>query len=229
MTGKPGRALIRSELDTLIPPAEERRVLDFARQAEDASWYGIHILDRVVMGPGSARNGLPDNPRAFRWVGNQRPDQHIPSRIVMLPAIAAVTARIRLMAMATLAPLRPPLLNAKQWAALGLLSGCRLTLTPIGGWQDEEYEAVGVPSTERGARLDEQLEIMHLAWCETPISYHGHYYRFENVYVNPKPVQPGGSEIIIGGDRLSSRMIWPDWRVPWRAPDARWRNSRRVA
>src|SRR5690606_13739283 len=122
-------------------------------------------------------------------------------------AIAAVTSRIRLMATATLAPLRPPLLNAKQWATLDLISGGRLTLTPIGGWQDEEYEAIGVPFGERGGRLDEQLEIMHLAWRETPISYHGRYYRFENVYVMPKPVQPGGPEIIVGGDRLSAKVI----------------------
>ncbi len=182
-------------------------MLDFARQAEDAGWYGVHIIDHIVMGPGSARNGLPENPRAFRWVGNQRPDQHMPSQIVMMSAIAAVTSRIRLMATATLAPLRPPLLNAKQWATLDLISGGRLTLTPIGGWQDEEYEAMNVPFAERGGRLDEQLEIMHLAWRETPISYQGRYYRFENAYVMPKPVQPGGPEIIIGGDRLSAKVI----------------------
>ncbi|AMN47924.1 hypothetical protein ACG33_12610 [Steroidobacter denitrificans] len=207
MADKPGLTAILSELDTLIRPEEERRVLDFARQVEDAGWYGIHIIDHIVMGPNSARNGLPENPRAFRWVGNQHPDQHMPSQIVMLSAIAAVTSRIRLMATATLAPLRPPLLNAKQWATLDLISGGRVTLTPIGGWQEEEYEAMGVPFDERGDRLDEQLEIMHLAWRETPISYYGRHYRFENVFVNPKPVQPGGPEIIIGGDRLTARVI----------------------
>lgn len=207
MADKPGLTVILSELDTLIHPEDERRVLDFARQAEDAGWYGINIIDHIVMGPGAARNGLPKNPRDFRWVGNQRPEQHMPSQIVMMSAIAAVTSRIRLMATATLAPLRPPLLNAKQWATLDLISAGRLTLTPIGGWQDEEYEAMGVPFEERGGRLDEQLEIMKLAWSETPISYSGRYYRFDNVFVNPKPVQPGGPEIIIGGDRLTARVI----------------------
>jgi alkanesulfonate monooxygenase SsuD/methylene tetrahydromethanopterin reductase-like flavin-dependent oxidoreductase (luciferase family) len=131
----------------------------------------------------------------------------MPSQIVVMSAIAAVTSRIRLMATATLTPLRPPLLNAKQWATLDLISGGRLTITPIGGWQAEEYEAMGIPFEERGRRLDEQLEIMHLVWRETPASYEGEFYRFENIYVMPKPVQPGGPEIIIGGDSLSKRVV----------------------
>jgi alkanesulfonate monooxygenase SsuD/methylene tetrahydromethanopterin reductase-like flavin-dependent oxidoreductase (luciferase family) len=131
----------------------------------------------------------------------------MPSQIVMLSAIAAVTSRIRLNATATLTPLRPPLLNAKQWATLDLISGGRLAITPIGGWQREEYAAMGIPFEERGRRLDEQLEIMQLVWRETPASYAGEFYRFEDVYVMPKPVQPGGPEIIIGGDRLTQKVI----------------------
>jgi probable F420-dependent oxidoreductase len=131
----------------------------------------------------------------------------MPLQIVMMSAIAAVTSRIRLLATATLTPLRHPLENAKQWASLDLLSQGRVTITPIGGWQREEYEAFGIPFAERGRRLDEQLEIMHLAWRETPISYAGEFYRFDDVYVMPKPVQPGGPEILIGGDRMSGRVI----------------------
>jgi probable F420-dependent oxidoreductase len=207
MAKKPKLIVILSELDTLIRPEEERLVLDFARQAEDAGYYGIIIIDHIVMGPSSDANGLPENPRAYRWVGNQAPDQHMPSQIVMLSAIAAVTSRIRLMATATLTPLRHPLSNAKQWATLDLISGGRLTITTIGGWQEEEYEAMGIPFKERGRRLDEQLEIMHLVWRETPASYAGEFYSFKDIYVMPKPVQPGGPEVIIGGDRLSKKVI----------------------
>jgi probable F420-dependent oxidoreductase len=207
MAAKPLLTVLLSELDTLIEPRDERRVLEFSQQAEDAGYHGVHIIDHVVMGPGSSFRGLPENPRAYRWVGNQAPDQHMPSQIVMMSAIAAVTSRIRLMATATLTPLRPPLLNAKQWATLDLLSEGRLTITPIGGWQKEEYAAMGIPFAERGRRLDEQLEIMHLVWNETPASYEGEFYRFEDVYVVPKPVQPGGPEIIIGGDQMHEKVI----------------------
>jgi probable F420-dependent oxidoreductase len=207
MPKKPKLTVLLSELDTLIKPEEERLILKFAQQAEDAGWHGIHIIDHVVMGPSSGANGLPENPRAFRWIGNQAPDQHMPSQIVIMSAIAAVTSRIRLMATATLTPLRHPLLNAKQWATLDLISGGRLTITPIGGWQEEEYAAMGIPFAERGRRLDEQLEIMRLVWRETPASYAGEFYSFKGIYVMPKPVQPGGPEIIIGGDRLSKKVI----------------------
>lgn len=203
----PKLTVILSEMDTLIAPRQERQVLDFARQAEDAGYYGINIIDHIVMGPGSARNGLPENPRAFRWVGNQAPDQHMPSQIVIMSAIAAVTATVRLMATATLAPLRHPLLNAKNWATLDLISEGRVTITPIGGWQDEEYAAMGIDFKERGRRLDEQLAIMRLAWSETPISFQGEFYQFDDISVVPRPVQAGGPEIIIGGDRLSRKVV----------------------
>jgi len=207
MRKKPKLTVLLSELDTLIKPADERLVLTFARQAEDAGYHGVHIIDHVVMGASSGAKGLPENPRAFRWVGNQAPDQHMPSQIVIMSAIAAVTSRIRLMATATLTPLRPPLLNAKQWATLDLISEGRVTITPIGGWQKEEYDAMGVSFAERGRRLDEQLEIMRLVWRETPASYEGEFYSFENVYVMPKPVQPNGPEMIIGGDKLGKNVI----------------------
>jgi len=204
---KPKLSVILSELDTLIRPEEERLVLDFARQAEDAGYDGVHIIDHVVMGPSSCHAGAPDNPRALRWVGNQAPDQQMPSQIVMLSAIAAVTDRIRLNATATLAPLRHPLLNAKQWATLDLISNGRVTILPIGGWQKEEYEAFGIAHEERGRRLDEQLEIMRLAWTQTPISYDGEFYQFKDIYVMPKPVQPGGVRIMIGGDKLTKKVV----------------------
>lgn len=207
MAKKPKLTVLLSELDTLIRPEQDRVVLRFAQQAEEAGYYGVHIIDHIVMGPSSAARGLPENPRAFRWIGNQAPDQHMPSQIVMLSAIAAVTSRIRLMATATLTPLRHPLLNAKQWATLDLLCGGRLTITPIAGWQREEYEAMGIPFEERTPRLDEELEVMQLVWRETPASFAGKFYRFRNVFVVPKPVQPGGPEMIIGGDRLSNRVI----------------------
>jgi alkanesulfonate monooxygenase SsuD/methylene tetrahydromethanopterin reductase-like flavin-dependent oxidoreductase (luciferase family) len=159
------------------------------------------------MGPSSCYNGPPDNPRALRWLGNQAPDQHMPSQIVMMSAIAAVTSRIRLNATATLAPLRHPLLNAKQWATLDLISGGRVTILPIGGWQWEEYEAFGIPHKERGRRLDEQLEIMRVVWRETPASYDGEFYKFKDIYVMPKPVQPNGPEIVIGGDKLTKKVV----------------------
>ena len=60
MSKMPELSVILSELDTLIKPEEERLVLDFARQAEDAGYAGVHIIDHIVMGPSSClRTGCP--------------------------------------------------------------------------------------------------------------------------------------------------------------------------
>jgi alkanesulfonate monooxygenase SsuD/methylene tetrahydromethanopterin reductase-like flavin-dependent oxidoreductase (luciferase family) len=160
MAKKPKLTVLLSELDRLIKPEQERLTLQFAQQARDA-WLLRHSHHRPCRdGTELWRERTPRKPTGVSLGGQPGPGQHMPSQIVMMSAIAAVTSRIRLMATATLTPLRPPLLNAKQWATLNLISGGRVTITPIAGWQREEYAAFGIPFEERSRRLDEQLEIM---------------------------------------------------------------------
>ena len=78
-----------------------------------------------------------------------------PGRVVAGLGAAALAAII--------APLRHPLLLAKQLATLDLLAGGRLVVQPTVSWAEEEYAALGVPFRQRGAILDEQLAAMHAA------------------------------------------------------------------
>jgi alkanesulfonate monooxygenase SsuD/methylene tetrahydromethanopterin reductase-like flavin-dependent oxidoreductase (luciferase family) len=103
--------------------------------------------------------------------------------MVLLSAIAAVTQRLRLVAGAIIAPLRHPLLLAKDLATLDLLAEGRLVVLPTVSWHADEYEALGVPFTQRGAMLDEQLEVMQRCWSPGPVSYRGRYYEFDDVWV----------------------------------------------
>ena len=70
-------------------PGARRRRRDFSTTAGNGSYAGINIIDHIVMGSCSCANGLPENPRAYRWVGNQAPDQHMPSPIVVMSAIGS--------------------------------------------------------------------------------------------------------------------------------------------
>src|SRR5262249_60013610 len=111
----------------------------------------------VVLGPAAGADGVMANPRDYALPGNQDPATPWPSSVVLLSAIAAVTTRVRLAASAVIAPLRHPLLIARELGSLDLLSGGRLGVQPTVSWLEDEYAALGVPFRQRGDLLDEHL------------------------------------------------------------------------
>jgi alkanesulfonate monooxygenase SsuD/methylene tetrahydromethanopterin reductase-like flavin-dependent oxidoreductase (luciferase family) len=112
--------------------------------------------------------------------------------LITLAAVAGATQRIRLMTTVLLAPLRNPALLAKQAASLDALSGGRLTLGLGIGARQDDYIATSVPFKRRGKLFDEQLETLQHIWSGQPFG--------DNIGpIGPKPAQPGGPEILIGG------------------------------
>jgi alkanesulfonate monooxygenase SsuD/methylene tetrahydromethanopterin reductase-like flavin-dependent oxidoreductase (luciferase family) len=147
------------------------------------------------------------NPREYALPGNQDPATPWPSSLVLLSAIAAVTTRIRLVAGAVIAPLRHPLLLARELGSLDLLSGGRLVVQPTVSWLAEEYAALGVPFRQRGDLLDEHLAAWRVLWRDTPASFSGEHYCFRDVYFEPKAHRPGGPVLWLGGASLHRRML----------------------
>jgi alkanesulfonate monooxygenase SsuD/methylene tetrahydromethanopterin reductase-like flavin-dependent oxidoreductase (luciferase family) len=68
------------------------------------------------------------------------------------------------------------------------------------GWLREEFEAIGASFADRGRRTDEAVAAMRALWRDTEPTFAGDEVRFERALCNPKPLQPGGVPILIGGD-----------------------------
>ena len=117
--------------------------------------------------------------------------------------IAALSGRKGMMKFGTNAlimPLRNPVIVAKELATLDFLSNGRLLLVAgLGGEDPREYEACGVSKAERAPRTDEALQALNILWTQDEATFHGKYYNFENISVEPKPVQKPGPPIWIGG------------------------------
>ena len=97
---------------------------------------------------------------------------------ISLSVAAGVTKDIRLMSAITLVPLYPAALLAKLGAALDVASGGRYTMgVGVGGEFPNEFEACGVPLTQRGSRTDDALEVLTRVWSETDVTYNGRYTR----------------------------------------------------
>ena len=123
------------------------------------------------------------------WVGDHIAFHvPIPDSLAMLAFAAGVTERITLGTSVYLLPLRHPTLIAKTTATVDLLSGGRLVLgVGVGGEFPPEFEAVGVPVAERGARADEAIGVVRRLWTEDGVAHAGKHFQFGAVTVAPKP------------------------------------------
>ncbi|MGZ3610046.1 MAG: LLM class flavin-dependent oxidoreductase [Ktedonobacteraceae bacterium] len=153
-------------LPATIPGTEGTRILDWAKKADSASFSSLSILDRLV------------------YTNYES--------LITLAAVAGVTQRIRLITTVLLAPLRNPVLLAKQAASLDALSGGRLTLGLGIGGREDDYHAASVPFKKRGKLFDEELEILTKVWSGQPLN--------DTIGpIGPNPSQSKGPEILIGG------------------------------
>jgi probable F420-dependent oxidoreductase len=205
--GSPRLVLVLSENWTLVSPRDLPALVRMAREAEEAGIDGVMLSEHIVLGPGAGAKGRMANPRDYAAPGNQDPAMPWPDSIVLMSAIASVNSTLRLIGAAIIAPLRHPLLLAHQLATLDLLSGGRLVVQPTVSWLRDEYEALGVPFEQRGALLDEHLAAWRVLWSETPASFAGEHYRFDDVYLEPKPTRPDGPALWFGGQSLSPWIV----------------------
>jgi probable F420-dependent oxidoreductase len=120
--------------------------------------------------------------------------------LTMLAAMAARTARIRLGTAVMLLPLRPAALAAKEIASVDVISGGRLTIgVGIGGEYPKEFEAVGVPVKQRGARTDEAMRVIKKLFRQDNVTFDGRFTKLPGVTLAPKPAQRGGPPLWVAG------------------------------
>jgi probable F420-dependent oxidoreductase len=120
--------------------------------------------------------------------------------LTLLATYVPITSRIRLGTAVYLLALRTPAIAAKITSTLDALSGGRLIFgVGVGGENPKEFEVVGVPHHERGARVTEGIDVVRTLWRDTPASFHGRFTQFDGVSLDPKPVQKPGPPIWIGG------------------------------
>ena len=130
----------------------------------------------------------------------------------LLGAIAARTNRARLGAMVTGVTYRNPALLAKAATTLDVISSGRAILGIGAAWNDEEHAGYGFafpPVGERMARLEEALQICRAMFTQEAPSFAGRFYHVTRALNRPRPVQPGGIPILVGGsgERQTLRLV----------------------
>ena len=164
-------------------------VAALAKAIEQIGYDEIDMFDHVVMG----------FPLEGRDTGPYPANMPILEALITLGYIAAVTERVGLGTEVLVLPQRQPTLVAKQISTLDTLSGGRVRFGAGVGWQDSEYEALGVDYRQRGAMMDEAIELLRASWSDTSVDYEGEHYVSRAMAMEPKPPQGGGIPIWIGG------------------------------
>ena len=119
--------------------------------------------------------------------------------LVTLGYIAAVTERVGLGTEVLVLPQRQPVLAAKQFSTIDTLSGGRLRVGVGVGWQESEYDALGMDFHTRGRAMDEAIALMQACWRDETIEFAGDHFSAESMAMEPKPPQGGGIPLWIGG------------------------------
>lgn len=186
----------------------------FAQATEELGFRSLFAPEHVVFFA-SYESKYPYSPDGS---ANWGPETGLYDPLFVSQAAAGVTTTLRFCTGVLILPQRPALLTAKEVLSLDHLTGGRFELGVGSGWSWEEYAALGVPFERRGKRMDEYIGAIRTAWTEERASFDGEFVSFSDVVLNPKPLNPGGPPIIIGGDspaamRRAARMGdgWYGW------------------
>src|SRR3984893_18459519 len=161
------------------------RVVENAKAAEAAGFDLVTVMDHFYQ---------------IRGVGPET--EPMLEAYSTLSGLAALTSRVQLGTLVTGVTYRNPALLAKMATTLGVISKGRAILGIGAAWNQDEHTGYGFefpPVGERMDRLDEALTIARLMFTEERPSFTGRFYRIDRALNQPRPIQPGGPRILVGG------------------------------
>jgi probable F420-dependent oxidoreductase len=160
-----------------------REFVEIARAADEAGfdslWIGEHIVLPLEYTTAHPTTTLPDAKHHTGPIVD--PETELVEPLVQLAAAAAVTTRLRLATGIYILPLRHPLTTARAVCTLQELASGRFMFGLGFGWLEEEFDALGIPFSERVSRFEETIEIIRKAWRSGPIDHHGRHFTITGV------------------------------------------------
>ena len=161
-----------------------KEALSFGPLAEELGYDSVWVMDHLFNN-GYIRERLDDKPYYHP--------------LATLSYLAATTERVLLGTSVLVLPYHNPVELAKYTATLDQMSDGRVTLGVGVGAMTEEFAALGIPMSERGALTNECIRVMKELWTNQAPSYHSSRWNFDDLRFSPKPVQQPHIPLWIGG------------------------------
>lgn len=169
------------------PCADPATAAQVAAAAEAAGFESVWTGEHVVLPDPQA----PPSPAP--------PETPMLDPAVALAHVAAHTRTLRLGTGIVILPQRNPLVLAKELASVDVVSGGRLVFGLGAGYLKAEFDALGTPFADRGARTSEAIEVIRTLWTQEKPSFRGRFWSFDGVMARPLPVQRPHPPIVVGG------------------------------
>jgi probable F420-dependent oxidoreductase len=163
---------------TEIGPDLER-VERFVRTAEDVGFQYLVAYDHVLGADTSTR---------LDWPGPYTLASQFHEPFVFFGYLAALT-ELELVPGVLILPQRQTALVAKQAAEVDVLTRGKFRLGVGIGWNDVEYDALGVDFTTRATLYEEQVEVLRLLWTQESVTFTGRFHTIDRAGILPMPVQ----------------------------------------
>jgi probable F420-dependent oxidoreductase len=167
--------------------------LPLAVEAEQAGWTSFAIPDSICY-PEASDSEYPYTPDGDRGFLEDKP---FIEPFSLIPAMGAVTERLRFTTFVLKLPIRHPVLVAKSASSVAVLTDNRFGFgVGLSPWR-EDFRVCGQEWSSRGKRMDEMIEIIRGLTKGGYYAFHGEYYDLQSVKICPVPTQP--IPILIGG------------------------------
>jgi probable F420-dependent oxidoreductase len=197
-------------------PAVQSRLRDVAVAADELGYHVVFAAEHLIY-PQEIRTPYPYGGR-FPYAVTD-PVLDVPTTLAW---VAGMTRHVRLGASVMVLPYHEPIALAKALTTIDVLSGGRLMVGVASGWLREEFDLLGVPFRERGARTDEYLAALRALWTEERVTFRGRFVRLEDAAFFPKPIQKPHPPIWIGGASAAAfrrvGRVGDGWLAVPRAP-----------
>ena len=170
-------------------------IKDFAIRAEELGFESVMAGDHILL-PTAGTDQYP-----YTADGSfQRPtSEPFLETMTLLGFIAGITKTIKIGSTVLILPYRNPVVQAKMFASLDVLSEGRMICGVGVGWLEKEFDTLNVPYKQRGPLTDEYLGIFKCLWEQDNPEFTGDTFQIDGIQFFPKPVQEGGIPIWVGG------------------------------
>jgi probable F420-dependent oxidoreductase len=174
--------------------ATRENILYIAKEAEKEGLDSVWVFERLLwpLKPKTPYVATPDGSLPVEY-------QNVLDPLETLTYVAGNTNRISLGTCLIDMLFHNPVVLARRFATLDVLSNGR-TIAGLGiGWSKDEYEVSGIPYKHRGQRADEFLQILKRIWTDEVVEFKGQFYSIPASKIGPKPVQKPHPPILLGG------------------------------
>jgi probable F420-dependent oxidoreductase len=181
-------------LPNLGPQATKENVLQTAIQAEKEGFDSLWTITRILwpLRPQTPYGGSSDGSLPFEYQTALDPLDVLLYVVTNTSKISLGTAVIDMF-------FYTPIMLAKRYATLDILSEGRV-ISGLGlGWSKDEYQASNIPFQNRGERADEFIQVMKKIWTDDVVEFKGKYYNIPASKIEPKPTQKPHIPIYLGG------------------------------